>query len=432
MKKEGTQAVTFLAREAASMKERLTHLKPFALHMPQVPAAAISLKALKHIESHLKQSQGKLQKRIDSFLKWLPNAASPAGAQRRLNGLRLHFNMVLTHFDIYSDALTQRGEAEDGVWLAGLDAAARDALNLPGSAFPVPPLITYLDRGGGAAIRRAGTRLPGGGTNPVAVIRIPRERMVGSGIAASLIHEVGHQAAALLDLVASLRAELQAHSPDDAKDKAAWNVWSSWASEILADFWAVAHLGITATQGLMAVASLPRPYVFNFNPEDPHPTPWLRVKISAAMGHALFPHPQWQRLLGVWEAFYPNTYMNPEQRRFFAKIENTIPKFVSLLTRFKPPLLKGQSLPEVLHTRCRQPQRLETLWRTCSRVPGRLHQLPPTLALAVIGQGRALESLSATRETQLVSGLLKHWALMRLLQSGPNKQSCCSKRNHER
>ena len=37
--------------------------------------------------------------------------------------------------------------------------------------------------------------------NPVAIIRVPRERMVGHGIASSLVHEVGHQGAALLGLV---------------------------------------------------------------------------------------------------------------------------------------------------------------------------------------------------------------------------------------
>ncbi len=59
-----------------------------------------------------------------------------------------------------------------------------------------------------AAIRRARTRLPGGGKNPVAIIRIPRERMVSSGIASSLVHEVGHQGAALLGLFDSVRAAL--------------------------------------------------------------------------------------------------------------------------------------------------------------------------------------------------------------------------------
>ena len=63
-----------------------------------------------------------------------------------------------------------------------------------------------LDRSMGAAIRRARTRLPGGELNPVAIIRVPRERMVGTGIGSSLVHEVGHQGASLLDLVPSQSA----------------------------------------------------------------------------------------------------------------------------------------------------------------------------------------------------------------------------------
>ena len=136
-------------------------------------------------------------------------SASAAQAQRRFTLLRLQFNATLTQFDLFSDVITQRSEHESGVWLSGLDVVAADALTLPGGYYTVPPIICYLDRGAGAAIRRARTRLPGGGDNPVAVIRVPRERMVGSGIASSLVHEVGHQAAALLDLVPSLRPVLQ-------------------------------------------------------------------------------------------------------------------------------------------------------------------------------------------------------------------------------
>ena len=82
-------------------------------------------------------------------------------------------------------------------------------LSLTGNYYKLPGLICYLDRSHGAAIRRARTRLPGGGDNPVAIIRMPRERMIGSGIASSLVHEVGHQAAALLDLVESIRPLLR-------------------------------------------------------------------------------------------------------------------------------------------------------------------------------------------------------------------------------
>src|SRR5690606_31545589 len=115
------------------------------------------------------------------------------------------FNAILSQVDIFADVLTQRSEHETGVWLRGIDEFAFDALVIPGNRFEAPRLVCYLDRGHGAAIRRARTRLPGGSSNPVAVIRVPRERMVGgSGIGSSVAHEVGHQGAALLDLVNSL------------------------------------------------------------------------------------------------------------------------------------------------------------------------------------------------------------------------------------
>src|SRR5262249_6392764 len=154
-------------------------------------------------------------------------------------------------------------EHETGVWVAGLDDVAADAIEIPGDYFKAPPVICYVTRGHGAAIRRARTRLPGGDQNPVAVISMPRERMVGSGIASSVVHEVGHQAAALLDLVNSLRLVLQGEQQGAVPEqRLAWILWERWASEILADFWSVAKLGIGATMGLIGVVSLPRAFVF--------------------------------------------------------------------------------------------------------------------------------------------------------------------------
>src|SRR5262249_1392251 len=150
--------------------------------------------------------------------------------------------------------------------------------------------------GPGASIRRARTRLPGGHANPVAIIRMPRERMIGSGIASSLVHEVGHQAAALMGLVPSLRLVLQGLQRGGGAERDLWAIWERWISEIVADFWSIARVGIAATLGLMGVVSLPRSFVFRLDLDDPHPMPWLRVKLSTAMGQALYPHPQWGRL----------------------------------------------------------------------------------------------------------------------------------------
>ena len=46
----------------------------------------------------------------------------------------------------------------------------------------------------------------------------------------------------------------------------------------------------------MSVVSLPRWFVFRPSGDDPHPTPWIRVQLSCAMGAALYPHAQWEAL----------------------------------------------------------------------------------------------------------------------------------------
>ena len=206
-------ASVFLAQEARSLLTRLARVRPFALEIPSVLAAAVTPAAQTAVEAHMARGRRRLRTMVLGYLRWLrgPQAheATPAEVQARFTFLRMRFNAVLTQFDMFSDVITQRSENESGVWLSGLDVVSADALSLPGAYYEAPPIVCYLDRGPGAAIRRARTRLPGGGENPVAVIRVPRERMVGSGIASSLVHEVGHQAAALLDLVASLRPVLR-------------------------------------------------------------------------------------------------------------------------------------------------------------------------------------------------------------------------------
>jgi hypothetical protein len=196
--------------------------------------------------------------------------------------LKLRFNAILSQLDVFSEAVGQRSETESGVWLAGLDVAARDALSVPG-LLTAPPVVCFLARDPGGAIRRVGARLPGGGENPVALIRLPRERMIGCGLASSLVHEAGHQAAALLSLTHTLEPSLlRAGLGLVGAESAAWRAWCSWISEIVADVWAIGRVGVASTLGLMSLVSLPRSFVFRSNQDDPHPTPWLRVKLSCA------------------------------------------------------------------------------------------------------------------------------------------------------
>jgi hypothetical protein len=409
-----------LEQEARALLTRLARVKPFALHEPMVPAAGFSTAARVEIERYLALGRQELRGRVHRYLAWLgsPEGArsTPEEAQRRFTFLRLRFNTVLSHFDLFADVLTQRSEHETGAWLAGLDVVAADALSLPGRHFEAPPLICYLDRGHGAAIRRARTRLPGGGENPVAIVRVPRERMVGSGIASSLVHEVGHQGAELLELVASLRPTLRALQSGSADDRVAWSLWDRWISEIVADLWSVARVGVSSTMGLMGVVSLPRAFVFRGSEEDPHPIPWIRVLLSAAMGQALYPDPQWERLVRTWISFYPvSADLPPEKRALLGTLQRGIPAFTHLLVHHRPAALRGSSLREAFAVDQRQPARLRACWNAWGGSFRRLREGAPSLVFAVIGQAKADGRLTPEEESRLLASLLTYWAMRRSL-----------------
>jgi len=408
-------ALRLLEQEARALLTRLALVKPFALNDPMVPAASVPIPAQAAIEAFLARGRRQLAEMVHGFIRWLRAGGglrTPLSqVQRRFTFLRLRFNAVLTQFDIFSSVMTQRSQSEVGVWLSGLDVASADAISLAGEYFTPPPIVCYLDRGHGAAIRRARTRLPGGGENPVAVVRIPRERMVGSGIASSLVHEVGHQASALLNLVNSLRPVLRGMQTTPNPDRIAWQLWERWISEIVADFWSVAKVGVASTLGLMGVVSLPRVFVMRIDVNDPHPAPWIRMRLSCAFGQALYPDPQWAAIGQIWESFYPLEGLEPQHRRIFALLEGSIPAFVNLLMTHRPPKLRGKSLREALQVEGRQPLRLRELFRGWQRSRGVIYAAAPSLAFAVIGQARADGVITPEQESATVGRLLTHWAL---------------------
>jgi hypothetical protein len=408
-----------LEQEARALLTRLGRIRPFALQETMLPAASLSNAAQIAIERFLIGNRYRLRQEVIEYVRWLRAAgeSTPAAEmQRRFTIVRLRFNDVLTQFDLFSELITQRSEHDTGVWLAGLDALAADAMTLPGGYYRQVEAVCYLARGPGAAVRRARTRLPGGGLSPVAVIRVPRERMVGHGIASSLVHEVGHQVAALLQLVESVRPVLRAQQQAAAPaERAAWDSWYLWASEVVADAWASSRLGIGSTLGLMSVVSLPAWFVFRVNMDDQHPTPWIRVKLSCALGDALYPHPQWSELADLWEALYPPTDLDPARRQHLAVLEATIQRFVTVLMDHRPPSLHGRPLREVMTMAEREPGQLARLWQAYRDGQARLRDLAPSLAFAVLGQARAADALSPETESRLVEDLLTYWALRNTL-----------------
>jgi hypothetical protein len=410
---DAPSATWLLEQETRALLTRLAAVRPFVLQETHVAAAALSPAALSGIELHLLAGRREVYARAQEYLCWLrgPGATAPASEQqRRFWMLRVGFQNALTQFDLFSEVMTQRSEHDNGVLLSGLDIAAAEALLLPGRFFEGPPVICSLHRGLGGAIRRARTRLPGGGDNPVALIRIPRERMIGFGIASSLVHEVGHQGAALLRLVESLRAELRPIRLRSRR-RTAWDLWDRWISEIVADYWSISRVGIGSTLGLIGLVSLPRGFVFRPSDADPHPMPWVRVLLSCAIGDRMYPDPQWGRLAATWRAMYPLTGVRPEVAGIISELRMTMPDLVSVLVGHRPARLRGRTLGEVLRNPDLGRESLLRRFSAWEEDPGQMLHAPPTLAFAVLGQARASGRLSPERESRLLRRLIASWAV---------------------
>lgn len=410
-----TTARGWVADEVRALLTRASRVRPLLIQEAMLPAAAAPPRTQRAIEAALRRDRVRVVRQLRRLLRWLagPTARRATGAvlQARLTSARMQFNRALSNYDLFADAMTQRSERDTGLWLAGLDAVADDALALAPHYEP-PPVLCYLDRGPGAAIRRARTRLPGGGANPVALIQIPRERMVGAGVAASLAHEAGHQAAALLRLVESLRAELRATpGPIPA-------LWSRWMSEIVADLWAVAKLGPAATLGLIGVLSLPHPFVFRISADDPHPPPWLRVKLSIAFGDALYPDPQWATLDALWSELYPLHRGPVTAQRALRALAGSIAQLRDRVLDHQPAALAPARLGDAIAIADRAPRAL----RSAIRRPGwriALFHSKPGLALATLGQARWSRAISPEDERRTISSLLDTWAIRRATGHAP-------------
>ena len=408
----------FLLNETLALFSRLQTVRSFALSTPMVLAAAVSAPAQAAINAHLAHVAFDLRRKLLGFISWLQHPASralsAADTQARYVLLKLRFNNLLDQVDIFADVLGQRSEHNTGTWVAGLDVLAEDALTLAGQYYAPPPLICYLERGHGAAIRRARTRLPGGDLSPVGVIQIPRERMIGSGIASSLIHEVGHQGSELLDLTTTIRQDIeQVIAAGPRAETLPWQLLSRWLNEILSDCWAVGHLGITATYGLLSVVSLPSYFVFRIGTDGPHPFPWIRVKISLALGAELFPDPQWAAMSRQWEDLYPPHSLGHDKQDLLRRLEAVLPAFARLLLGHRSAKLRGNRVADIFPLAGRGPAELRALYDAWQQRPYLREHSAPSLVFAVVGQAKADGRITTEDEARVLAHMLTRWALRR-------------------
>ena len=287
------------------------HWKAAAERLADVDAVAppSSWQALEHylgvsLRGTLRAVVDRLLQMTADFERQLAAGGGDRGVDRlqgQLAAVRHAYLRAETTVDFYSDALATRASPRIGALLRACDHIATRSMAeaLTPLGRQVPAALTYIDKGLGASILKAGLRLwDGTEENPLATIKITRHNLLRSS---SIIHEAGHQVAHMLDWVPELTVRLASGLGSNELGQ----LWASWASEIAADGFAHVHTGYAATAALHDVLDGADASVFQFVPTDPHPVGYLRVLMVIDMCRRSFGAGPWDALCEAWTAKHP-------------------------------------------------------------------------------------------------------------------------------
>jgi hypothetical protein len=234
----------------------------------------------------------------------LAAAASEADlalVRRKLLAFRTRYLQVETTIDFYADAINTRTAGAITALLKACDILAHRSMAqlLDQVGKPTPVALTYLDKGLGASILKAGLRLwDRTSVSPVAAIKITRHNLYRP---TALIHEAGHQVAHLVRWNEELATMLERGL---AGTPAVAGVWGSWASEIAADAFAFVHTGYASVAALHDVLDGGSFLVYRHIPGDPHPTSYLRVLLGVEMCRHFYGDGPWNDLARSWTRLY--------------------------------------------------------------------------------------------------------------------------------
>lgn len=331
--------------------------------------------------------------------------------QQQLLEFRQRYLHTETLLDFYADAINTRTSPNIAALLRACDVLARRSMSqlLDQLGQSTPPVLTYIDKGLGASILKAGLRLWDGRTESLtAAIKITRHNLYRP---TALIHEAGHQVAHVIgwseELAAVLNADLSVVSPEVAR------MWASWSSEIAADTFAFAHTGYAAVSGLHTVLAGGNTIAFRYIPGDPHPIGYLRILLGTEMCRQFFGRGPWDDLERMWRQELDLERARPGVRELLQQSLPLLPRIAELALLKPMRAFRGNPLVSLIDPRRVSPEALAQLESQGGAALYTSHHwvwTEPTRLLALTGyraatqSDRALEILQQQKDWMLRLG----------------------------
>ena len=219
-----------------------------------------------------------------------------------------------------------------------------------------PPVLTYVDKGVGASILKAGLRLWDGNISNVAAIKITQHNLFRP---TAIIHETGHQVAHILNWNEELSVALSNRMTNHSKIVGA--AFAGWSSEIAADAFAFVHTGFASVAALHDVVSGTPQAVFSYHQHDPHPISYIRVLLNIEMCRQFYGNGPWDELESAFKNDYDVNLVNFSSVGLIKLCISALPDAVHLILKSPFHCFGNRSLAQIIPPNKASPHALEKL-----------------------------------------------------------------------
>jgi hypothetical protein len=308
-------------------------------------------KSIQNVTSHAQQLNKQLETAED-------NPEKLRSIKRGLVQLRDQYLKAEETINFYTVAINSRTTPNVSALLRACDIlcikSMRELLQPLGKETPY--VLTYIDKGVGASILKAGLRLWDGNVSPIAAIKVTQHNLFRP---TAIIHETGHQVAHILNWNDELAASFNNNLNNHAAVVAA--AFASWASEIAADAFAFVHTGYASVAALNDVVSGSQQTVFGYHSNDPHPICYVRVLMNIEMCRQFYGKGPWDNLEAAFKNDYDIDLVNFPSVALIKLCVTALPDAVRLILKSSYRAFNSRSLSQLIPPDRVSPQSLEKL-----------------------------------------------------------------------
>jgi hypothetical protein len=369
---KSTVLLPWLRAQSINVTRHAAALRPFRREEFGTDAAAPSeghIQVVNQLISTLRRGLLKMSEKVTTSIDQASEEPSSANLQRVVIGKDKAHKWVQgieKIWDFYLELFGQR-QSKYGNWLLGCDRIAMDCYQVAytgiGTArsIPAPPPFCYMRTGFAPATIRRGipmTKL-GKQLNPFPLVQLPYHRMINPWTLGAVMHEVSHNLQSDLGLSKDVPRSIAHRLLQANLGKKVASIWTRWNREMFADMSALFLGGPEVVGSLMDVIGRAPAAVVAFNPRGPHPTPYLRLLISAELLRRMGFTEEAERYARVWKRMYPN----PRNGSIPAAILDTFPEACALAVDtmcYRPyPSLGNKNLAQVIRFEKKDQQMIE-------------------------------------------------------------------------